>query len=358
MHDVVLLHMQQSSDILMPYILMIDVLQLRTTSTVSQKNRYLFKTKYFKMIASSWFRDTCKANVGDVVKDRGAIVSVEANTTLAATLDILNENNITTVAVYGKLGHWLGDASMVFGGKQYIGMTTILDILSFLLKADNIDLKLQCRVADVIGSTVETMSMWIESVDRPLFFCMEQFCRGTHHAFAIDGATRSDPKMLSQSDLVNYLVQNEGAMPHVASVLDIPIGSIASKVRDHVLPNTTMRDAVHHMLQHHAVPVMGSDGSVLSTLSASDLKGQLSTMVALIAPMTVMDFLLYRNGDVIPPPFVLPITASVREAAHGMIRLGMHRVWVAGASSGDAGVVSLTDIIRAVFNAELPHDGA
>lgn len=306
------------------------------------------------MSASNWFRDTCAMKVADIVKDKQPILSVDSRTSIAATLDLLNEQNVTTLAVYGEVGHWLGDSQLVCGNKQYIGMVTILDILSHLMQhPEPLDAHLQEHISNAIGSTPETLSIWTEAVDRPLFFCMEQFCRGTHHAFCVSSAS-DEPRMLSQSDLVAFLLSNESAMPHISASLDRPIGSIASAAVDVAQVGDLLANVLRKLIQHHALPVVDDSGNVLSTLSASDMKGQLGAMVALMAPMTVMDYILYRNADDIPAPFVLDASTTVREAARAMVQRGMHRVWIQPPALGKApGVMSLTDVIRMAFTAEL-----
>ena len=304
---------------------------------------------------SNWFRDVCTVKVGDVVRASAPIKAVDCSTTVAAALDALSEHGVTTIAVYGEVGHWLGEAKLVSGKKQYIGMVSILDILSYLLKhADALEHHLNSRITEAIGSTSETLTVWTEDTERPLFFCMEQFCRGTHHAFCV-GPAGMEPTMLSQSDLVAYLLNNEDVMPHIAAALNKPVSSIASAANDIIGGGDNLLVAVQQLLRHHAVPVVDGNGTVLSTLSASDMKGQLGTMVALMAPMTVVEYLQYRNGDVVPAPFTVAPSTTVREATRAMLMRRMHRVWLQpGEERTLPGVVSLTDVIRLIFNAELP----
>ena len=164
--------------------------------------------------------------------------------------------------------------------------------------------------------------------------------------------------MLSQSDIVRFLLDHETVMPHATTVFGQEVRSIATDISTFVTPDDTMKYALACLIEHHAIPVLNADGTVLTTLSATDMKGVLSTMVALIAPMTVMDFLLYTHGDVIPSPYSLSASTSIREAAQAMILHGFHRVWVSSSSSGPrqrGGVVSMTDVIRSIFTSELPR---
>lgn len=332
------------------------------------------------MSTYDWFQNTCKTKVGDIVSGKPHLLSVDSRSSVSQTLDVMNASHATTVGVYGEAGHWLGDQQLVVGSKQYIGMVSILDVVAYLAAADSVEARLQSPISEVIGATSETQSVWVEPLSRPIFFAMEQFCRGTHHAFAVDEQRLQEPRMLAQSDIVGFLLEHEDALPNAAATFETPIGSLASDVSVSVAPETPLHSAFQLMLRHHAVPVV-REGRIVATLSASDLRGHLSTMVAFVAPMTVIDYILYRNGDNVPAPFALPRSTSLRVACREMLSRGMHRCWLQpegaeaegeeeghhhrrardghhhhnnGHGGHPAGVLSLTDAIRAIFLAGLP----
>lgn len=64
-------------------------------------------------------------------------------------------------------------------GVQYIGVVSIVDLLTFILNGDDAEERITSRISQAIGSTRESMSLWVEPVDRPLYFAMEQFCKGS-----------------------------------------------------------------------------------------------------------------------------------------------------------------------------------
>jgi CBS domain-containing protein len=337
------------------------------------------------MSTYDWFQNTCKTKVGDIVAGKPPLLSVDSRATLSSVLEVMNASHATTVGVYGEAGHWLGDQLLVVGSKQYIGMVSILDVVAFLASEGSVEARLQSPITEVIGATTETQSVWVEPLSRPLFFAMEQFCRGTHHAFAVDDKHVEEPRMIAQSDIVDFLLQHENALPNAAATFASPIGSLASEISVFVSPDTPLKSAFQLMLLHHAVPVM-SGGRIVATLSASDLRGHLSTMVAFVAPMTVMDYILYRNGDDVPAPFALPRSTPLGVACREMLSRGMHRCWLQpegeaeaegagtephasshhrrsrdghhhhhhGKGGRGAAVLSLTDAIRAVFLSGLP----
>ena len=54
----------------------------------------------------------------------------------------------------------------------------MIDLLVFVMSGDDAEARLNTRVVEAIGSTQESMSLWVEDYERPLFFAMEQFCKG------------------------------------------------------------------------------------------------------------------------------------------------------------------------------------
>ena len=151
---------------------------------------------------SAWFREVCSVKVGDIVKDKREMFAVEAHTPVGEVLDILREENLISVGVYGAPGSWLGSGgvTLVSSQKQYIGVVSIVDLLSFILSGGDAEERITSRVVLAIGSTQESMSLWVESYDRPLYFAMEQFCKGTfyfydRHHFLADASSQLSPQV-------------------------------------------------------------------------------------------------------------------------------------------------------------------
>ena len=102
--------------------------------------------------------------------DKSPVLPVVSKTTVGATLDIMNQLEVTTLAVHGAAGHWLGEAQLVCGDKQYIGMVSIIDVLAFLMKdRDAVEARVMRYITDAMGSTPESLSVWTEHITRPLF---------------------------------------------------------------------------------------------------------------------------------------------------------------------------------------------
>ncbi len=236
-------------------------------------------------------------------------------------------------------------------------MVSILDIIAFIGRSSEPpEVSLGSKISDVIGSTLETQTNWIEPASRPLFFAMEQFSRGVHHAFVIDETHKgTGPKMLAQSDIVRFLLRNSDSLPHITTLLQGPVSDHCADATVYGEPSEHLVSVLEKMLRHHGVPIVDSSMHVVTTLSASDLKGHLSTMVAFVAPMTVEEYIEYRTNGVGKPPVTIMADATLKDAAELLLSRGIHRCYIQPSQPGSyPKVISYTDIIRAVFTAELP----
>lgn len=115
-----------------------------------------------------------------------------------------------------------------------------------------------------------------------------------------------------------------------------------------------MKDAINLLLIHSGVPVVDENGSVITTLSTSDLRGVENTEIALFHSQTVEEFLYILNtGGAVREPLMVSVNTTIKEAAKIMYRNRVHRLWVEISSeTPNGGVITYTDIIRAVHAAE------
>lgn len=65
---------------------------------------YLFRNLCASLTMSLWFKEICSVRVGDIVGNKRDIVAVEASTPVGEVLDILKNENITSIGVYGTPG--------------------------------------------------------------------------------------------------------------------------------------------------------------------------------------------------------------------------------------------------------------
>jgi CBS domain-containing protein len=94
--------------------------------------------------------------------------------------------------------------------------------------------------------------------------------------------------------------------------------------------------------------------AIISTLSASDVRGFDATAMALLARQSVVEFLQAVGGDgALRSPLMGTVDMTVKQAAKTMLAHKVHRLWISPSAASPRGaVVSYTDIIRAVYAAE------
>ncbi|KAM7471678.1 hypothetical protein LguiA_009861 [Lonicera macranthoides] len=117
-----------------------------------------------------------KKVVRDLVEDKRRLVEVPYTATLAHTMNALVANQVVAVPVAAPPGHWIGaGGSMILESdkqtgalrKHYIGMVTMLDILSHIAGDDtndgggaDLDRRMSVPVSSVIGNCLESLSLW------------------------------------------------------------------------------------------------------------------------------------------------------------------------------------------------------
>lgn len=136
---------------------------------------------------SQWLNEVCKIKLEDIILHKKYLISIESSITINNVLNLLKDENILSVPIYGLEGSWLGSGgvNLIANHRQYIGIISIIDILVYILNHSsnssnihNFESILNHRIVDVIGSTNESLSLWVESPTRPLYYVLEQFCKG------------------------------------------------------------------------------------------------------------------------------------------------------------------------------------
>ena len=143
---------------------------------------------------SGWLKEVSSITINEVIKHKRDLISFEYSTPISLILNNLRNENILSIPIYGTIGSWIGcgGVNLVANHCQYIGIISIIDILVYLVKNllvtsenNNLETLLNHRIIDVIGSTNESLSLWVEPPTRPLYFLLEQFCKGFFFPFLI-----------------------------------------------------------------------------------------------------------------------------------------------------------------------------
>lgn len=253
------------------------------------------------------FRTVCKVTVGDVTKNFSRVLALDHNTTIAEAFGITEELLIQSVAVTGppELFRGLGGGDgvdLVAGGKQYIGesslrlgvffcqvvlcsnadifyfffltllckiksihsgIVSVLDMLAYSLKHEDF---LTHVLSDVIGSTDESQTFWCEDTDQPLYFALEQFVKGVHHALVQDSNDEEGTlplKFLAQTDILRFLTSDPTALPHLKMLLEQPVGAVSTPCAAvSVSLATPLREAIALLREHSSLPVANEAGVI------------------------------------------------------------------------------------------------
>ena len=148
-----------------------------------------------------------------------------------------------------------------------VGIISIVDLLAFSMKhgpSRNQDFLSQ-KISDTIGSTNESLTMWCEESNQPLYFALEQFVKGVHHALVKDSSDSTVPlKYLAQTDILRFLLADTTALPHLEVLLVQPVSVMATTEVVPVYLSTPILEAIALLVEHSALPVVNEAGVCLS----------------------------------------------------------------------------------------------
>jgi hypothetical protein len=112
--------------------------------------------------------------VSELVATKRVLFDVPASTSIGDVLAVLEDEHILSVPVFGTPGEWTGagGSELIIDGKQYIGIVSVLDLVSSILRTyfdqGSVQNALERPVSSVIGATDESLTLSIETSDKPL----------------------------------------------------------------------------------------------------------------------------------------------------------------------------------------------
>ena len=153
------------------------------------------------IIKMSSFVDLFEATIGSLTSSKQELIEVISTTPIHDILTIFKNNNITSIPIYEftQQGDQQGDQQaqqqgqeatntenninpLITQGKKYLGIISMVDILSFILTSgdDDTNDSLSHQVKYVLGSTTESLNinLSIESEDTPLSVIVEKMSQG------------------------------------------------------------------------------------------------------------------------------------------------------------------------------------
>ncbi|XP_018851722.2 SNF1-related protein kinase regulatory subunit gamma-like PV42a [Juglans regia] len=353
-------------------------------------------------------------HVRDLMVGKRRLVEVPYTASLAHTMNALVANKVVAVPVAAPPGHWIGaGGSMIMESdkqtgavrKHYIGMVTMLDILSYIAGDDDhdqmngtgdvsdIDVKMAVPVSSIIGHCLEGLSLWTLNHNTSLLDCMELFSKGIHRALVpldshmenISGVelveSASSYRMLTQMDLLMFLKEHASDIQGIISRTVRESGAVTANVFA-ITERTTVIEAIKCMraAMLNAVPIIrastdahedhsqlknGRGRKLVGTFSATDLRGcHLATLQSWL-PLSALDFTesvskspLYEASDSPRELVTCVAESSLAEVIDKAVTKHVHRVWVVDQQGLLVGLVSLTDMIRVLMLALLSHSQA
>ncbi|KZV45422.1 Cystathionine beta-synthase (CBS) protein [Dorcoceras hygrometricum] len=319
-------------------------------------------------------------------------------------MNALMANGVSAVPVAAPPGHWIGaGGSMILESdkqtgaarKHYIGMVTLLDVLSHIAvnhgdltagQPGEFERKMQVPVSSIIGHCLESLSLWTLNSNTSILDCMEVLSKGIHRTLVpvesnmenVAGVelveSASSYRMLTQMDLLKFLKAHEPELKGIMGWRVSELGAV-SEILFAVTDQTKVIDSIKcmNMASLNAVPIVeatndidedrsqlinGKDRKLVGTFSSSDLR---------VCPISQLEsFLHLKTVDFIDKLSQTPLhnacnmrnstkelitcrpESPLQEVLDKVIDNRVHRVWVVDERGLLAGLVSLTDIIHAI----------
>ncbi|CAA7406963.1 unnamed protein product [Spirodela intermedia] len=359
--------------------------------------------------ACRWLRET---KVGDLVKEKRRMVEVPYTATLRDTLNALVANNVVAVPVAAPPGRWIGaggtsivelDRATGAPRKHYIGIVTMLDVLIHIAEEEGEDTassprtaaaaargfdlehRMSVPVSSIIGHSLEGLSLWTLNPNTSLMDCMEAFSKGVHRAM-VPVESRAEHvvaaeleeaspgyRMLTQKDLLAYLSASRDRLAAVLTPSVAEMGALNTAVFS-VTAAARVIDTLKAMraASLSSVPIVAAadddnnaGGDVLAqrgrrrlvgTLSATDLRGCPAERLQSWLYLTVVEFLdraATAAGGGGGGGAERRLVTCRRESSLGKVMEAaaaarVHRVWAVDGEGLLVGLVSLSDMLRAV----------
>lgn len=320
-------------------------------------------------MTQEWLQnDSELITVESITKDKRSLLDIKSSMSIYETLHVFYQMDVTSAPLY-EAPQSNSEPHLICHMKEYIGMVSAADILSYVLAQKDAAAALEDPVHNVIGSTKESLTFFVASENTPLAEVMERFSTVLHRCLVLPATNqhRTSGKLLTQTDVIKFLLERR----RVSSLLEEKFRATveAVKMEDGLLQvneHALLPEALELIHVHPAVAVVNERGQIVSTLSAADTRSiwrdletagpNKSALLTSLSTMTVKDFLLRNSppGDTTYPRSAVCITrdASIGDAAEYMVRHHIHRVWIIDTIDGVNGVgcgcLSYTDLIRAL----------
>jgi len=300
--------------------------------------------------------------IDSIMKDKKWLVSVNSSDSVQSVLGTLSQYNVTSVPIFDNQT------------KNFVSLVSTMDLVAFLAfdtyfkrhKKDEV--KFEVHYPDLNKPIIDIMreqnaktelhnpSMTI-TIDEhsTIRQVLEIFSQGVHRVIVGTSGIPEKTKILSQADLVLFLLDRFDKFPDaLKEPLDklglVNDGRMTSKIVAMSSRNSALegfRKIYRQGISAVAILEEGSD-NLIGTLSASDIRGMKIEQLSLVME-PVVEYLHKKYPH--PRPLVtVTAKSTLKEVLEKQILGKVHRVWIIDAHNHPIGVVTMTDAIRIIFN--------
>ncbi|CAG8603043.1 20417_t:CDS:2 [Cetraspora pellucida] len=343
----------------------------------------------------SFVKEQTVGAVRNSKQDAKTLIEIPITATIEEVFDVLLAENILSIPVYRL---WKGH-------KRPVAIVNVTDLVAFVCpqpifdKFDNVnghnidgnensndrrddygDINLdgkssllQKPIGELIGLTPESTHLTICHPEDSLADLLDLFThRQIHRVLVADKSSVEDPDVgevinedevqpcfISQTDVVRFLFQNNHRLGKVLDTMAADVVGKAIRVNEN-LPferrnllkqpsSVTIHDQALtafrkiHQDEVSAVAVVNDDGTIVSEVSAADLRGLNRERLSDLKKPVIM-FLVSCKGALIKP-FTCHGKFTLSQVMAGILTSKTHRAWVVDEDDVPIGVITLSDIL-------------
>ncbi|CAM0137986.1 cell separation during budding [Umbelopsis sp. WA50703] len=320
-------------------------------------------------------RDWSMVHAGALVLDQ-QVVTIDGSTLVEDACQILIDNNISSAPVSAQSQSPV--SSSIERKKSYIGMFDYGDLITYVLivlKRSNVSMgeddDSSLEIKEIVKRAVAGQSVPVRLAsdlsrknpfysilsETTLLSVVEEFACGTHRV-AVTKPDGDIQGMLSQSMVVDFLFKNvhtfsdlESLMNRTLRELGLGHNSVLS-----VNADSPVLDALTLMSKFgvSSLAVVGQMGVLLGNISITDVKYVIKSKNSLLwnTCFQFVGFVRSRqgidDGQDRYPVFDVKLDTTLYQTVAKLIATKAHRLWVTDDRNRASGVVSLTDVLRAI----------
>ncbi|KAL7314576.1 cell separation during budding [Mucor circinelloides] len=329
--------------------------------------------------------DWTMVKASTLVKDQ-EVITIEGSLPVEEACNVLINNNISSAPVYDAQVKEVSDNSIIHA-RSYVGMFDYGDVIAYILlvlqnmpppgdEEEELDGKarenLTFEIKDIVRRALEGEDVPVKlasdlSQKNPFYSIMpeatllsavEEFAYGTHRVCVLnpDGTIKG---ILSQSTVAKYIFDNQRHFPDIECMMNKTLRQLGLGVSDVIAVNadSPVLDALALMSKHDisSVAVLGHMGVVLGNISMTDVKHVVKSYRHQLLWKTCFHFVsLVRTQQGIDdgqdrlPVFDVRLDTTLGFAVAKLLATKSHRVWVIDERERAIGVLSITDVMRAI----------